>query len=140
MLLKSTRFLLLLAPLAALTACKQEPAPADNEIGGTLDGGGRYSGVGIYQADSLWNEIEGVQATNDAQAARLDDDNQIIVVIDRNTGEVRQCGNHSGFCIAMNPWRAKGDDKTPRLPAQLRKHSSDLVNESEAAATNEATK
>ncbi len=60
------------------------------------------------------------------------DDGQVIVVIDRQTGEVRQCGNRSGFCVAMNPWKGTGRDRTPRLPAQLNKHAADLVNDSEA--------
>jgi hypothetical protein len=123
--------LLPIVALLALAGCKREAA-ADNEMGGGPDEAGRYSGVGIYPADSLWNEIEGAEAANDAQAARLDDDSQVIVLVDRRTGEVRQCGNRSGFCVAMNPWRGRGRDKAPQLPAQLIKHASDLEKEAEA--------
>lgn len=85
------------------------------------DDGGRYSGVGIYGADDLWRHVRGAPAAGETRA-KLADDSQIIVVVDRNTGEIRQCGNRSGYCIAMNPWTRAA----PGLPVELDAHADDL--------------
>ena len=61
----------------------------------------------------------GVQSpVADKQLARLSDDEEIIVVIDNQTGEVRQCGDHSGVCVAMNPWKSSNGT----LPTKLSEH------------------
>ncbi|MEO6360922.1 MAG: hypothetical protein ABIO43_10160 [Sphingomicrobium sp.] len=64
--------------------------------------------------------------------AKLEDDENVIVVIDSQTGEVRQCGDHSGFCVTMTPWAAQG----PRTaaPVKLKKHAADLDAEDQAKA------
>jgi hypothetical protein len=36
--------------------------------------------------------------------ARQIDDQAIIVVEDSRTGEVRACGDLTGYCVGMNPW------------------------------------
>ena len=65
---------------------------------------GRYLGVGIYSPGPLWSKMvadrRGVTAS-----ANTRDDEQVIVVVDSDTGEIRQCGNLSGYCVGMNPWR-----------------------------------
>jgi hypothetical protein len=33
------------------------------------------------------------------------DDQAIIVVVDSATGEIRSCGDLSGYCIGQNPWK-----------------------------------
>jgi hypothetical protein len=45
-------------------------------------------------------------APTDAAAARPIDDQAIIVVTDSATGEVRACGDLTGYCIGMNPWKS----------------------------------
>ena len=72
----------------------------------------------------------------DAAMARLEDDEHIIVVLDSHTGEVRQCGDHSGFCVSMNPWTGTGAQVA--LPAKLTKHAADLAAE-DKADTDKAT-
>jgi hypothetical protein len=94
--------------------------------------GGRYFGIGIYSANGLWEHLVRREAANarqkDAQSATLDDDSEIVVVVDSRTGEVRQCGNYSGYCLSMNPWK----NQAGSLPAGLSKHALDLEKESEA--------
>ncbi len=84
---------------------------------------GRYSGIGTFPADPLWHQRIEI-APKDESKARLADDSQIIVVVDTQTGEVRQCGNNSGQCVRVNPWSK--DAAAPSLPAALKKHAADL--------------
>lgn len=99
--------------LAAAGCNRAEPSSSQE--------GGRYAGIGTYPSDAVWRHMQGAPQGNAAQAA-LSDDSQIIVVVDRRTGEVRQCGNHSGFCVAMNPWQGLA----PRLPAKVGAHADQL--------------
>ena len=115
-----------LALIVVLAGCNRSVSTADES--------GRYSGVGIYEADKVWKHVQGAPATGETQA-KLKDDSTIIVVIDRQTGELRQCGNHSGFCIAMNPWQGAAS----RLPVKLDAHA-DEIDDGQAAATNDAVK
>lgn len=73
----------------------------------------------------------------DTALAKLQDDEHVIVVIDSHTGEVRQCGDHSGYCVSMNPWG--GQASGAMLPVKLSKHAADLDAEDQAATqTNDA--
>lgn len=85
---------------------------------------GRYSGIGTFEPGRLWQEMTGAPAPQDRKAATLADDEHIIVVLDSHTGEVRQCGNHSGICVAMNPWSGKAAPLA--APTKLTKHAADL--------------
>jgi hypothetical protein len=89
--------------------------------------GGRYQGIGIYPADALWSRLAGNYSMKDRTRALRADDGQIIVVVDSRTGEIRQCGNLSGYCVTMNPWSAPlGSDRS--APLGLSKHAADLAN------------
>lgn len=93
---------------------------------------GRFSSVGIYTPGRMWAQLAPPTGPRDAPppapaAAQPDDDEQVIVVLDSITGEVSQCGNLSGRCIAMNPW-----NRPAVAPAQLLKHAQQLR---EAAAS-----
>jgi hypothetical protein len=101
---------------------------------GPMGGGhahGRYAGVGLYPADRMWAQVVGAEASKDPAAAKLDDDQEIIVVLDSQTCELRQCGNFSGYCVRMNPW-AKPAGATP---VALGKHAAQLLKEDEAATS-----
>ena len=74
-------------------------------------GEARYSGVGLYPAGQGWSRIVGSAESTAADQAKRADDETVIVVVDGATGEVRQCGNLSGYCVTMNPWN--------RSPANL---------------------
>jgi len=117
--------ILIAAAAAALTGCGDGPKDGVSRRGAQ----GRYLGIGVYAADRLWQEVAGGQAASDPKVAALADDSQIIVVVDSATGEVRQCGNLSGRCIATNPWRGAAAP----LPAAIGRHAADLDREAAAA-------
>jgi hypothetical protein len=104
---------------------------------GGLGAHGRYQGVGIYSAGQMWAQVAGRDAPKDSAAAQPADDEQIIVVMDTNTGELRQCGNLSGRCIGMNPW-AKPLPASQIAPALVAKHADQLSIEIESKARSAA--
>ncbi len=93
---------LLVAGLA-LSSCNK-PAGADDDQA-SPHGHGHYSGVGLYGPSKQWTRFISNQQTKDPRAAQPIDDQIIIVVQDTATGEVRACGDLTGYCIGMNPWR-----------------------------------
>ena len=130
------------AGLAAvlLGACqKKAEAPATGLFGGNGPRG-RYVAVGLYSPGQMWAHLKPAPAPAeppaDPDAATLADDEQIIVVMDSATGELRQCGNLSSHCIGFNPW-AKPLGATQSAPVQLLKHAQQLHEEAEAAARSE---
>lgn len=100
---------------------------------------GRYIGVGHYTAGRMWKQLVRHQQPPDPAGAVLDDDEEIIAVLDSKTGEIRQCGAFSGYCIRMNPW-ATPASQTPLAPVALVKHAKQLDEEAEAEAEAEARK
>lgn len=48
---------------------------------------------------------------------------------DSITGEVCQCGDHSGYCLAMQPWGSN----VPRTPAGLDKHLAEITADENAS-------
>jgi len=109
---------LILIPLVALAGCDQGPVAGP---GGHH--GGRYLGIGTYVAGRLWSRQANVAAPSDPAAATIADDEQIVVTVDSQTGEVRQCGNLSGHCVVSNPWAGRS------APANLSQHAADLDRE-----------
>jgi hypothetical protein len=85
---------------------------------------GRYAGIGVFDAGTLWSRADIGGKRGDAAAAGLADDEHVVVVVDTDTGEVRECGDHSGECFAMNPWTAAIAGR--QLPARLSAHMADL--------------
>jgi hypothetical protein len=111
----------------ALGSCQRnEGARSDSLFGSSARG--RYQGVAVYAPGRMWTQVARAGAPSNAAAATLDDDEQVIVVVDTATGELRQCGNLSGFCIAMNPW-AKSATPSTAAPAPLTKHARDFEGE-----------
>jgi len=122
--MRSHQFLALGILTMTLTGCDRR---GDIDAPGHRSGG-RYQGIGIYPADALWSRLAATDANQDQARALRADDGQIIVVVDSRTGEVRQCGNLSGYCVTMNPWAAPlGADRS--APLGLSKHAADLTNE-----------
>ena len=119
--------MILLFAAVGLAGCNQDTAT--NELEPMAKSPGRYSGIGTFEPGRLWSQIAQAPASKDARAATLADDEHIIVVLDSHTGEVRQCGDHSGVCVAMNPWSGQ----PLAVPAALIKHASDLDAEAKAA-------
>jgi len=119
-----------MAAVSLLSACAK-PA-GDGSAGSPRHG--RYVGVGIYPAGQMWSQVVVSNAPKDATASRTSDDEQIIVVVDSATGELRQCGNLSGYCVGMNPW-AKPLAPSQVAPAPLVKHADQLGQDAAAAKT-----
>ena len=122
-----------LAAITLLAGCDRGPSSSG---GSGQEGRGRYSGIGIYEAGRLWSQAKIKPATQSAGKAGLSDDEQVIVVVDNRSGEVRQCGNHSGICIAMNPW--SGGQEATSLPVALNKTAADLDAEEAAPLANQS--
>ena len=104
---------------------------ADLAGGGAPHGHGRFQGVGLYAAGEMWPQVAGATAPKDAAASKLDDDDTVIVLIDSETGEVRQCGNFSGVCVGMKPWAAPLASGQ-MAPVVVTKHRERLNAEAEA--------
>jgi hypothetical protein len=132
---ESMRAHLMVLLLAATTVAGCNQDAATNELEPMAKSPGRYAGIGTFDAGRLWEQMAGAPTTQDAAAAKLADDEHIIVVLDSHTGEVRQCGDHSGICVAMNPWTGKGGAPIA-APTRLAKHAADLDAEAEKAQTN----
>lgn len=102
-----------------LTGCGGRPVGID-----PLVQHGRYAGVGLYGPSRQWTRLVAAERSKDPQAAHRIDDQILIVVQDTATGEVRACGDLTGYCIGMNPW------KTALLtsqvtPIRLTEHATD---------------
>jgi hypothetical protein len=123
--------LLAMTAALALAGCQKKADGFSTILGQHRDG--RYVGIGLYPAGTMWEQVAQEGAKAEGPAARLKDDDQIIVVIDSVTGEVRQCGNLSGYCVAMNPFTAKlGPQRSAPIP--VIKHAADLQVEADATA------
>ena len=120
-----TRLIGLLLITCLLAACNQSDAASS----AGPKSPGRYAGIGTFDAGRLWREMKGAPASKDSTASQLADDEHVIVVLDSHTGEVRQCGDHSGFCVAMNPWTNGTAEGTP---VKLAKHAADVEAEENA--------
>jgi hypothetical protein len=114
-----------------LTACSQQsPSDAPHH--------GRYAGIGVYGAGPLWQKITGA-AQSDVAKANTSDDDYIIVVVDSDTGAVRECGNLTGFCVGMNPWTT-GLLATQKTPVGVSAHSADIARDAAGEVAAEAVK
>lgn len=95
---------------------------------------GRYAGIGVFDAGKLWSKMAVPAKAASPQAATTADDEHVIVVVDTDTGDVRECGDYSGYCAAMNPW-TQAIAPQQRMPVPLTAHAADL----EAAAAGNST-
>ena len=118
-----------LAPAVAaaglvVSGCGRGPVDADGAAAH-----GRYLGVGTYSPGELWSRmvVRGAAAPP-PQAATPADDEHVIVVVDSRTGEIRECGDYSGLCVAMNPW-TRAVAASQAVPVTLTKHLSEVLQE-----------
>ena len=118
-------FAALLLTGCLLTACNRE----EDATSSGPKSPGRYAGIGTFETGRLWREMAGAHASQDPAAAKLADDEHVIIVIDSHTGEIRQCGDHSGVCVAMNPWSAEAAS----MPVKLTKHAAEIAAEDQKA-------
>jgi hypothetical protein len=85
----------------------------------------------------MWSRGITVVKPKDPGIATTADDNTIIVVVDSSTGEIRQCGNLSGYCITMHPW-ASPLSQSQASPLAVTKHDAELEQEDKPKADNVA--
>src|SRR5579871_643969 len=93
---------LVLLAVLSLWGCQAEPTTSVDAAATH----GRYMGVGVYTPKPSWLKLAIDKSDADPDAAELIDDQAIIVVVDSQTGDVRACGDLSGYCVGMNPWRS----------------------------------
>ena len=108
--------------LASLTLSGCSPKVVEGRAGAP-PAHGRYTGVGIYVPSKQWTKMMAAQQAPDPQLARPIDDQVIIVVEDSATGEVRACGDLTGYCIGVNPWKtalASGQIAPVKLTEHIR--------------------
>jgi len=115
----------------SLAGCQKPGETPPSSMGG-FHSKGRYFGVGLYPAGRMWEQVVSAEAAKNPAAAQPKDDEQVIVVLDSATGELRQCGNLSGACIAMNPW-SKPLVASHQAPVLVGKHAGDLDRENDEA-------
>ena len=121
---------------ACLAGCGKEIESAENQNGPNPHG--RYLGIGVYPADPLWSKMVVAAKPGDKAAATIEDDGHVIVVVDSRTGEIRQCGNRTGYCVGMNPWG--GALARPQTaPISLTKHAAELSSETSNVVEDVAT-
>lgn len=118
--------LAVLALTALLAACARKADTSADATGpfSSPQRPGRYLGVGIYNPGQGWSRLVQAQAEPAAGDARLADDQAIIVVMDSRSGEVRACGDLTGYCIGLNPWGSPLADSR-RTPVTLTGHADD---------------
>jgi predicted small secreted protein len=109
-----------LAAAVVLAGCQK----AADGIGAGA-GHGRYVGVGHFTPGRMWTQVVRQAAAQNPATAKPADDEQVIIVLDSSTGEVRQCGNLSGACIGMNPW-SKPLTAAEGAPVAVAKHADQL--------------
>jgi hypothetical protein len=134
----SAKFWFVSAAIAAVCLCGCRPT--DGEGGWAWNGDdhhGRYAGIGIYQPGEPWTKIVDSQLPPDTPSARAVDDQAIFVVIDSATGEIRACGDLSGYCIATNPWNMTMT-KAQIAPIRVTRHMRDPWSGSAANAADTA--
>lgn len=126
--------LLLLVIISTVAGCRKVETSAYTSSNRSE---GRYHGVGIaVPGDQLRKIADAPEPTFD-KAATLRDDDYVIFVTDTKTGEVRECGNRSGFCVKIQPWTKSA----PEAPLALTEHSKEsdaddtVSNEAMAAET-----
>lgn len=84
---------------AILAACNREAVES-----AAHHRGGRYEGIGVATPGEAWSRIADAPKSGSDKLATLRDDDYVVFVTDTQTGEVRECGNRSGFCIRIRPW------------------------------------
>ena len=108
---KLTTIGVVLVAALSMGGCRRLAPP--EWLPGQSGGHARYAGIGIYGPGKPWTRMVAAQHAKDTPAAKTIDDQAIIVVVDSITGEVRACGDLTGYCIGMNPWKA------PLVSAQI---------------------
>jgi len=101
------------------SACRKAPAAdAESDAAREPDPAGRagptgYVGVGIYTPNVAWQRLVEASPQPNPALARKVDDQVVIVVQNSRTGDIRACGDMTGYCVGMNPWAKRPGQLTP---------------------------
>ncbi|MFI4934223.1 MAG: hypothetical protein ACHP7N_06365 [Caulobacterales bacterium] len=129
------RWTVVVLVVVSLAGCRK------GTLSGDSDHHGRYVGIGIYEPQAPWTKMVAAQQPAPSAAAKSIDDQAVIVVEDSSTGEVRACGDMTGYCIGMNPWKKPllGSQIPPiNLTEHVKPPPADTIAPSTNAADNEA--
>ena len=113
----ASRACIIFLALGALAACK--PYGWASPLSTAQHG--RYLGVGLYSPGKQWTHLVANQKPGSDAVARSIDDQVIFVVADSQTGELRACGDLTGYCIGMSPWK-KALTTSQIAPINLTQH------------------
>jgi len=98
-----------------LSGChKGSDSEADRDPAGQAGRTG-YVGIGIYAPSVAWQRLVDAKApapANDATARKVDDQ-ALIVVQNSRTGDIRVCGDMTGYCVGLNPWAKRPGQLAP---------------------------
>jgi hypothetical protein len=100
---------------------------------------GRYVCIGVYSAGTLWSKMVIAAQPKASSAATIADDEHVIVVVDSQSGEVRECGDYTGVCVSLNPW-TKAITSPQSTPVTLTKHLADVVTQAKQGSQPEIAK
>jgi len=127
--MRGTQAALIATILVGLTGC--------HRMDGTFNGGGphhgRYAGIGLFSPGKIWAHLQS-DASRDPAAAKPEDDDVVIVVVDSDTGEIRECGSYSGRCVSMNPW-TQAIAPQQHTPVGVGAHAAELEQATEKVTT-----
>ncbi|WP_158915184.1 hypothetical protein [Caulobacter sp. S45] len=116
--MKSGFLVITVLAAACLASCSKQSTQVQTHHG-------RFAGVGIYSPGELWSKMAGAaNLLGEPATAKITDDEHVIVVVDSDTGEIRQCGDLSGYCVGVNPW-TKSLLKSQALPVNLTAHAAE---------------
>ncbi|HEX5181621.1 MAG TPA: hypothetical protein VFW19_00580 [Allosphingosinicella sp.] len=87
---------------------------------------GRYAGIGVFDTGPLWSKMAVPKQDAAQRTATTADDEHVIVVVDTDSGEVRECGDLSGYCTSLNPWTSV-IAPAQKTPVPLTAHAADLA-------------
>ena len=114
----------LAAGIVGLASCKR------SDVGdwafGDATRHGHYGSVGIYAPGQSWKDLAARGMSTASATAKLGDDQAIVVVEDTDTGELRACGDLTGYCIGSNPWKQMLS-ASQVTPVSLTRHPDDTA-------------
>ena len=108
-----------------IVGCNRPADPTADAGSTTLFAPDRFHGVGLYAPQQQWSHLVDAHSSKDERRAKPIDDQIIIVTEDSRTGEVRACGDLTGYCVGMNPWNTPLTGPR-RAPVDVTQHVQDM--------------
>ena len=124
------------------SACRKAPAAGADAVQDPSGRAGQngYVAVGIYTPGAPWRRLVAGSAQTSANTAlaRTADDQAVIVVQNSLTGDIRACGDLTGYCVGTNPWVRRPGQLTPvsltdHQPTEAEQAAKQQADDAEAA-------